>query len=333
MEIVRPGTGDPVPAGEVGEVVVTTFNRDYPMIRFATGDLSAVLPGRARAGAPTCASRAGSAAPTRPPRSRACSCIPSRWPRWPSAMPASAACASWSARAGEQDTMTLRAESADRRRRPQGQARRDAAGRHQAQGRGGAGRPGLAAQRRQGHRRRAHLQPVARPTAAPDLRLPRSLRLARKIASGRRAKNVEYWRPQKKYPKGGEPMLRKLPLLLATIGAVDRGPGACARRDAQARRHPQLRHHRRDLELRLPWLADLRAAASDHPVLLAARQVRRHRELADHRRPRQELDHLARRPHLHLQAARGRQIPRRLAADLGRRQGHLRAHRQPAARA
>jgi len=45
VEIVRPGTGDPVPAGEVGEVVVTSFNRDYPMIRLATGDLSAVLPG------------------------------------------------------------------------------------------------------------------------------------------------------------------------------------------------------------------------------------------------------------------------------------------------
>ena len=50
---------------------------------------------RARAGAPTCASRAGSAAPTRPPRSRACSCIPSRWRRWPSAMRASDACAWW----------------------------------------------------------------------------------------------------------------------------------------------------------------------------------------------------------------------------------------------
>ncbi len=44
VEIVRPGTGDPVAAGEVGEVVVTTFNRDYPLIRFATGDLSAVVP-------------------------------------------------------------------------------------------------------------------------------------------------------------------------------------------------------------------------------------------------------------------------------------------------
>jgi len=50
VEIVRPGTGDPLPAGEVGEVVVTTFNRDYPMIRFATGDLSAVLPGASRCG-------------------------------------------------------------------------------------------------------------------------------------------------------------------------------------------------------------------------------------------------------------------------------------------
>ena len=45
VEIVRPGTGDPVPEGEVGEVVVTTLNPDYPLIRFGTGDLSAILPG------------------------------------------------------------------------------------------------------------------------------------------------------------------------------------------------------------------------------------------------------------------------------------------------
>jgi phenylacetate-CoA ligase len=45
LEIVRPGTGDPVAPGEVGEVVVTAFNADYPLLRFATGDLSAVLPG------------------------------------------------------------------------------------------------------------------------------------------------------------------------------------------------------------------------------------------------------------------------------------------------
>jgi phenylacetate-CoA ligase len=45
VEIVRPGTNDPVPDGEVGEVVVTAFNPDYPMVRFGTGDLSAVLSG------------------------------------------------------------------------------------------------------------------------------------------------------------------------------------------------------------------------------------------------------------------------------------------------
>jgi phenylacetate-CoA ligase len=50
VEIVRPGTGDPVAAGEVGEVVVTALNEDYPMIRLATGDLSAVVPGRSPCG-------------------------------------------------------------------------------------------------------------------------------------------------------------------------------------------------------------------------------------------------------------------------------------------
>jgi phenylacetate-CoA ligase len=50
VEIVRPGTGDPVPEGEVGEVVVTPLNPDYPLLRFGTGDLSAVLPGRCPTG-------------------------------------------------------------------------------------------------------------------------------------------------------------------------------------------------------------------------------------------------------------------------------------------
>ena len=45
VEIVRPGTGDPVSEGEVGEIVVTVLGPDYPLIRFGTGDLSAVLPG------------------------------------------------------------------------------------------------------------------------------------------------------------------------------------------------------------------------------------------------------------------------------------------------
>jgi phenylacetate-CoA ligase len=45
VEIVRPGAGDPAPDGDVGEVVVTTFNPHYPMIRLATGDMSAIMPG------------------------------------------------------------------------------------------------------------------------------------------------------------------------------------------------------------------------------------------------------------------------------------------------
>jgi phenylacetate-CoA ligase len=50
VEIVRPGTGEPLPDGEVGEVLVTVPNPDYPLIRFGTGDLSAVLPGQCPSG-------------------------------------------------------------------------------------------------------------------------------------------------------------------------------------------------------------------------------------------------------------------------------------------
>ena len=50
VEIVTPGTGNPVAKGEVGEVLVTTFNADYPLVRFATGDLSAFIPGSSPCG-------------------------------------------------------------------------------------------------------------------------------------------------------------------------------------------------------------------------------------------------------------------------------------------
>lgn len=50
VEIVTPGTGDPVAPGEVGEVIVTALNPDYPLVRFATGDLSAVMPGESPCG-------------------------------------------------------------------------------------------------------------------------------------------------------------------------------------------------------------------------------------------------------------------------------------------
>ncbi|MFA7438207.1 phenylacetate--CoA ligase family protein, partial [Castellaniella sp.] len=50
VEIVRPGTSQPVPDGEVGELVVTTLQADYPLLRFGTGDLSAFLPGHSPCG-------------------------------------------------------------------------------------------------------------------------------------------------------------------------------------------------------------------------------------------------------------------------------------------
>ena len=50
VEVVRPGTGDPVPEGEVGELVVTVLNEDYPLVRFGTGDLSAILAGQCPTG-------------------------------------------------------------------------------------------------------------------------------------------------------------------------------------------------------------------------------------------------------------------------------------------
>lgn len=50
LEIVRPGTGDPVADGEVGEVIVTSLSPEYPLIRFATGDLSAILTGQSPCG-------------------------------------------------------------------------------------------------------------------------------------------------------------------------------------------------------------------------------------------------------------------------------------------
>src|SRR5690606_3218127 len=49
-EIVRPGTGDPVPDGEVGELVVTSLNPVYPLVRLGTGDLTAILPGASPCG-------------------------------------------------------------------------------------------------------------------------------------------------------------------------------------------------------------------------------------------------------------------------------------------
>ena len=72
--IVRPGTGDPVAEGEDGEVVVTSFNPDYPMVRLGTGDLSALLP-RLALRRSNMRIKGWMGRATRPPRSGACSWI------------------------------------------------------------------------------------------------------------------------------------------------------------------------------------------------------------------------------------------------------------------
>ena len=81
LEIVRPGTGEPVPDGEVGEVVVTVLNADYPMVRLGTGDLSAVLAGPCPTGrSNTRIKRLDGPRATKRQKYAACLCTPARWP-------------------------------------------------------------------------------------------------------------------------------------------------------------------------------------------------------------------------------------------------------------
>ena len=136
VEIVRPGTGDPVPAGEVGEVVVTSFNRDYPMIRFATGDLSAVLPGASPCGRTNMRIKGWLGRADQTTKVKGMFVHPEQVAEVAKRHAGVGRVRLVVGRAGEQDTMTLRAEANDDAAL-KSQAGRDAAGRHQAQGRGG----------------------------------------------------------------------------------------------------------------------------------------------------------------------------------------------------
>ena len=112
VEIVRPGTGDPVPAGEVGEVVVTTFNRDYPMIRFATGDLSAVLPGASPCGRTNMRIKGWLGRADQTTKVKGMFVHPEQVAEVAKRYPGLGRVRLVVARAGEQDVMTLRAEAA-----------------------------------------------------------------------------------------------------------------------------------------------------------------------------------------------------------------------------
>ncbi len=158
VEIVRPGTDDPVPDGDVGEVVVTTLNADYPLIRFGTGDLSAVLPGpcptgRTNARIKGWLGRADQTAKVRGMFVHA-SQIAEVVKRHPELL---ARASGRRRRDGRRPHDAVRRDHAERTRRPGRSRGRHAARRHQVAWRRGLQAPRRTGQRRQGDRRRAQL--------------------------------------------------------------------------------------------------------------------------------------------------------------------------------
>lgn len=113
VEIVRPGTGDPVPEGDVGEVVVTSFNRDYPMIRLATGDMSAVLAGASPCGRTNMRIKGWLGRADQTTKVKGMFVRPEQIAELARRHPDLGRLRLVVGRAGEQDTMTLKAESAD----------------------------------------------------------------------------------------------------------------------------------------------------------------------------------------------------------------------------
>ena len=142
VEIVRPGTGDPVPDGEVGEVVVTTFRDDYPMIRLATGDLSAVMPGLSACGRTNRRLKGWMGRADQTTKVKGMFVHPAQVAEIASRHPGLGRLRLVVSRENEQDLMTLLVESGSTRRRPCGRRRRQPASRHQAARHCVAGRSG-----------------------------------------------------------------------------------------------------------------------------------------------------------------------------------------------
>jgi len=112
VEIVRPGTGDPANHGDVGEVVVTSFSPDYPMIRLATGDLSAVMPGVSPCGRTNMRIRGWMGRVDQIVKVKGMFVHPDQVTEVAKRHPELARVRLSVTREGEQDVMTLRAESA-----------------------------------------------------------------------------------------------------------------------------------------------------------------------------------------------------------------------------
>ena len=155
VEIVRPGTGDPVPEGDVGEVVVTNLDPHHPQIRLALGDLTAALPGPSPCGRTNLRIKGWMGRADQTTKVKGMFVRPEQVAEIGRRHPELKRLRLIVTREGEADAMTLAAETAVGDRRPQGGGRGDAAGSHQAQGRRRFRRSGKPAERRQGHRRRA----------------------------------------------------------------------------------------------------------------------------------------------------------------------------------
>jgi phenylacetate-CoA ligase len=113
VEIVRPGTGDPVPEGEVGEVVVTSFNVDYPLIRFATGDMSAVLSGESPCGRTNMRIKGWMGRADQTTKIKGMFVRPEQVAEFVARHPEIARARVVATRAGEADQMTVQVEAAD----------------------------------------------------------------------------------------------------------------------------------------------------------------------------------------------------------------------------
>ncbi len=154
VEIVRPGTGDPVGEGEVGEVVVTSFNPDYPMIRLATGDMSAVLAGQSPCGRTNTRIKGWMGRADQTAKVKGMFVRPEQVAEVMKRHPEIARVRLAVTRENEQDAMTLHVECAGADAGLEAQDCRDAAVGDQAEGCGETGRAGQPAERRQGDRGR-----------------------------------------------------------------------------------------------------------------------------------------------------------------------------------
>jgi phenylacetate-CoA ligase len=156
VEIVRPGTGDPVPEGDVGEVVVTTFNRAYPLIRFGTGDMSAVLAGPSPCGRTNMRIKGWMGRADQRTKVRGMFVDPEQIAEIARSIPGLGRLRLVIDWVNQADTMTLKVERRHRRRSREGDGRHHP---HRVQGRrqGRVRQAGQPAQRRQGDRRRAQV--------------------------------------------------------------------------------------------------------------------------------------------------------------------------------